>query len=337
MLQQIIRWLLGDVTFRISGQSPWYFLSRAAKMGFGLWGMEEREDGVFAHVGRGVWPKLSELAASSGCTLEKIEESGPYGMLFRLWGRKGLIVGFVLACLLLGQMSGRIWGISVNGCEETDPQQVLAAAADCGIEVGASMAFDAHASSGAVMRRLPEVSWLSVNTRGCFVEIELREAVPAPEPLHETGLSIVRASREGQVISCRALAGQLLTAPGDVVERGEMLVTGLLETPDGRYLFQNAEAEILARTYRSFSTEFPVETEETVPTAKCRCGGASVCFAQLSAYVCAARSAPRFGDLGRRAVVRFGNEAAGRFGNGNLAGRADVYTHTNAGRIGTGG
>lgn len=268
MLQQIIRWLLGDVTFRISGQLPWYFLSRAAKMGFGLWGMEEREDGVFAHVGRGVWPKLSELAASSGCTLEKIEESGPYGVLLRLWGRKGLIVGFVLACLLLGQMSGRIWGISVNGCEETDPQQVLAAAADCGIEVGASMAFDAHASSGAVMRRLPEVSWLSVNTRGCFVEIELREAVPAPEPLHETGLSIVRASREGQIVSCRALAGQLLTAPGDVVERGEMLVTGLLETPDGRYLFQNAEAEILARTYRSFSTEFPVETEETVPTGE---------------------------------------------------------------------
>ena len=101
MLQQIIRWLLGDVTFRISGQSPWYFLSRAAKMGFGLWGMEERKDGVFAHVGRGVWPKLSQLAASSGCTLEKIEESGPYGILLRLWGRKGLIVGFVLACLLL--------------------------------------------------------------------------------------------------------------------------------------------------------------------------------------------------------------------------------------------
>lgn len=268
MLQRIIRWLLGEITFCVHGRAPWYFLSRAAKLGLGLWGMEEREDGVFAHVGRGVWPKLAELAASCGCTLEKTEESGPYGLLLRLWGRKGLIAGFVLACLLLGQMSGRIWGIRVSGCEETDPQQVLAAAADYGIAVGASMAFDAHAASGAVMRRLPSVGWLSVNTRGCFVEIELREAVETPELVHETGLSVIRASREGQVLSCRALAGQLLTAPGEVVERGQMLVTGLLETPDGRYLFQNAEAEILARTYRSFSAEFPVETEEKVPTGE---------------------------------------------------------------------
>lgn len=269
MLQETIRWLLGNVTFRVSGKAPWYFLSRAAKMGYGLWGMEEQQDGdVLAHAGRSEYPKLEELAQSCGCTLEKTQENGPHHLLHRLWGRKGLPVGFLLACLLLGQLSGRVWGIRVNGCEETDPQQVLAAAADYGIEVGGSMSFDAHAASGAVMRRLPGVSWLSVNTRGCFVEIELREAIPTPEPLHESGLSIIRAAREGQILSCEALAGELLVAPGDVVARGEMLVTGLLETSDGRYLFQNAEAKIMARTYRSFSAEFPVETEETVETGE---------------------------------------------------------------------
>lgn len=265
-----VRWLLGSVRFEIAGEAPWRFFTRAAKLGYSLWGMSPRPGGTVRAFARlRALPELQKLSADCGCTLHVEEKTGLQVTALRLWGRKGLVVGLVLAVLLYGQLTGRVWNITVHGCEAYTAEEVLAAARACGVYSGApTRSFDSRRAADAMMLRLPGISWISLNTRGCFVEIELREAVPKPEREETEGLSVVYAARTGQVVSCRAMAGKLLVQPGQVVEEGQMLVTGLQETAVGEPLFVNARAVILARTRRVWEEKLPVTVEETVFTGE---------------------------------------------------------------------
>ena len=265
-----VRWLLGSVKFEVAGEAPWRFFTRAAKLGYSLWGIAPKAKGaVKAYARLRALPELQKLAAECDCTLQVEEKIGLQVALERLWARKGLVVGLVLAVLLYGQLGSRVWNITVHGCEAYTPEEVLAAARACGVYCGAKKSsFDPRMAADSMMLHLPGLSWLSLNTRDCFVEIELREAVPKPEREEKEGFSIVSAARAGQVVSCRAMAGKLLVQPGQVVEEGQMLVTGLQETAAGEPLFVNARAVILARTWRVWEETLPVTVEETVATGE---------------------------------------------------------------------
>ena len=269
-LLQAVRWLLGMVTFTVTGEHPWRFLSRAAKLGYSLWGIAPGEEGeVRASVRRRAWGELLPLAAGCGCTLTPVKETGAHRLLAWLGNRKGVPVGLVLAVGLYAQLAGRVWHIEVNGCDAYTREEVLAVARACGLTTGtAAASFDPRSLGDAMMLRLSGVGWISVNTRGCFVEIELREAIPKTEIEEKEGLSIISAARDGQIVSCQALVGRLLVTPGQVVSRGEMLVTGVLETAEGGQWFVNAHASIMARTWRTFTAELPVTVEVEEPTGE---------------------------------------------------------------------
>ena len=269
-LMELLRWLVGYAVFSVAGDAPWRFFTRAAKLGYTLWGMQPQAEGtVRASARLKALPELEELAKTCGCTLTVEKKSGLSRVILWLWGRKGLLTGLVLAVLLYAQFTGRVWNITVHGCDVYTQVEILAAAEECGVYVGVKKsAFDPRAAGAAMMLRLPKVGWISLNTRASFVEIEIREAIPKPEAEEKEGLSIVSAGRDGQIVSCEALAGRLLVAPGDVVQEGQMLVTGVQETLDGGALFVNARAKIMARTWRSFTVELPVTVEEAHPTGE---------------------------------------------------------------------
>ena len=88
---------------------------------------------------------------------------------------------------------------------------------------------DAKAAALAIQNDLPGVTWLSINTGGCFVEISLRESVEAPEVVDDREWSNMVATRPGTILSIQAERGRPVVSPGDTVEAGQMLSAGLYE------------------------------------------------------------------------------------------------------------
>jgi len=266
----LLRWLASYGEFTVSGDTPWRFFTRAGKLGYNLWGITPLPGGgVRACVRFRALKELEPLAADCGCTLAVETVRGPQRALGWLWGRKGMLAGLLLAAILYGELTGRMWNITVQGNAAYTPEQVLAAAAECGLYPGVRKRdFDPRAVSASLLLRLDKAGWVSVNTRDSFAVIALREAVPKPEPVETEGLSMISAAREGQILSCEALAGRLLVAPGDVVQAGQMLVSGVQESTAGDTLFVNARAKILARTWRTFTVELPVTVGEDRPTGE---------------------------------------------------------------------
>ena len=103
---------------------------------------------------------------------------------------------------------------------------------------------------------MPELKWAGVNTSGCTAVISVREREPEIKGTESLSFSNIVADRDGYITSCTATRGNLLCAPGQVVEKGQLLISGF--TDCGLCIrAEAAEGEIFAQTRRQITAVTP--------------------------------------------------------------------------------
>lgn len=109
---------------------------------------------------------------------------------------------------------------------------------------------------------------MAINLHGTRVEVIVREAIKEPERIDETGWFDIVAQADGIIIHIEPEQGDALVGDGDVVVKGDVLISGTvtLEPPlysdrPARYYQTHARGRVWARTWRTLTATIPVETE----------------------------------------------------------------------------
>ena len=192
----------------------------------------------------------------------------------RLWKRKSLLLGAAVGAGAYVFLSGYIWGVSLNGNENMTPLAVYQAAREYGVYVGAQrQALSPKAASHGILTELPGLSWVNVNTDGCFVEIAVKEGTAAPEVEDRKELSNIVAAREGQIVEIEAREGRPEVSLGETVTQGQLLIAGLYEqrpdpdTVQPPEIYRKAgpaRGRVIAETYREFTVQASAQRTEEV-------------------------------------------------------------------------
>ena len=161
----------------------------------------------------------------------------------------------LLAGLLLWLLSGRIWMVTVTGASAPLDRKLCDTLAPLGVAVGAPRsALQPAELQLRALRELPEITWLSVNMKGCVAEICVTERkVGEPEPQTVRASNLV-AARDGVIVRTEVLAGQ-------------GTVRGVVETKVGT-LLRRAEGTVWADTERTLSVQVPLERTRLLPTGE---------------------------------------------------------------------
>lgn len=276
MLERIYHWISGYVEFRVEGDGARLF-TMAAKRGLGLWGFRRVDGRASACIKPWTYRKLRPLCKRCGAVSRITKKRGLPFQAGRLWKRKGLILGAAMGAALFWFLSGFVWGVSVSGTEKVLPRQVLRAAQESGVYPGAGkMQMRQGNPEGHIQALLPELSWVSVNTDGCFAEIVVKEGAPTPELEQEKELSNIVAGRAGQIVKLEAQEGRPEVQLGETVSQGQLLIAGLYREEPDPYSAQPPEpfkragaarGSVIAETYREFTVQVsgvraePVEKE----------------------------------------------------------------------------
>jgi hypothetical protein len=125
----------------------------------------------------------------------------------------------------------------------------------------------------ALLERIPQLSWAGVNTYGCVAVISVAEKTSVDLEQQRSGVSNIVAARDGVIHSCVVRKGNLTCKAGEVVKKGQMLISGYT---DCGLIIQatQAEGEIMASTFRDFKaiTPHPVLTRGIECRSVVRCG-----------------------------------------------------------------
>lgn len=196
-------------------------------------------------------------------TIEKKE-----GLPFFLWNyryRFGLWLGLLCYALLLVLSSEVLWSVKVVGLQSESDAKILERLDEMGVGVGKwKRSIDPIAVSNQYVIENGDLSYMAINLCGNCAEVVVRSAKGIEKEPDERPSSIV-AQYDGLIERIELYSGKILVDSGGVVQKGQVVVSGLLEDEkDGTYQLVRAKAHVFARITRDFSV--CVELEETVPS-----------------------------------------------------------------------
>lgn len=277
MLLKLVSLLRGDVRVRARSAFPERVLNVCSARGVAF------RDPVFLggeelalSVDRRDYRRLKAACADIDAEVHIERVAGAPFVLGRLRRRTALLAGLCVCTALLLANACFIWDLQVEGNGAVPPEKILRVLAQNGVRRG-TFAFSVNARQlcNRALLDLPELSWLTVNVRGCRAHVIVRERIPKPEIVNESAPTNVIASRDALVTEVRALDGEARVMKGTTVRKGQLLISGIVETRDvtapvvsTRYLA--GKGEVYGRTWYELSTRVPLYTEEKTPCGEAR-------------------------------------------------------------------
>lgn len=206
---------------------------------------------------------LARELEKRGVECEILREGGAAALIKRVGARSGLAVGFLLSLALLF-LSGRVvWDIRVSGNETVSEDEVIEALRESGFTLGTRIdRVDINKLENRVSASSEKIAWISVNVSGTVANVQIRERKAADSSDTPTNLpSHLVSTFDGQIEELLVYEGWSAVKVGQAVRAGDILVSGKRETEDGKIYYTSASGEVLARVYKEFSVEIPIEYE----------------------------------------------------------------------------
>ncbi len=229
IMKKISAYLFGYVVLDVRGIHPERFINMSFTRGIQLWDLSwDDTDRLTAKAFAQSFRSLRHIAKQSNCRIRILEKQGLPFTAFRFRRRRMLLVGAMAFCLILYFLSSLVWTVDIIGAEKTSVARVRNLAAAKGLRPG-NFRFTVQRDQveNYILRELPGVSYAEVNI-GPRSQVKIVEKVVPPP---SQGICNVVAKKDGVIHSILALKGQAMVEEGDLVRKGQVLVSGTIYPP----------------------------------------------------------------------------------------------------------
>ena len=263
-----MRWLkqhyTGYVRVRLTGRSPERFFNLCRSSKILLWNIAcEKEEYRFFLLLPDFY-RIRPFARKAGVRVRIQEKLGLPFFLYRNRKRKLFAVGAASFFLLLFVLSHFIWNISFSGNLLFTDDMLTGELREIGVCYGMpKRGVDCDRIEEELRSRCSRIGWVSAHVSGTRLQIRIRENETADGiPLREESPRNLVAETAGTVVSILVRAGKAVVQPGDEVEKGQILVEGMLPVTNDsgeveRTLFVRADADIRLRTTKIYREWVP--------------------------------------------------------------------------------
>lgn len=253
---RVVKFLKGYVRIRVWGYSPERFMNLCCNHDILLWDIVNHGDYYTMCVSiRGFFQLKSCLKKTRTRTAVEKRVGLPF-YLPKVRKRKIFSIGFVACFLFLFVMSRFLWAIDIVGNQAVTDDVFLEFLEQNGIAAGMPRnKIVGHVLEEKIREQFDVITWTSVQIDGTKLLIQVRENEhPGGVKKDEnagTGSSLC-AGADGTIIKMITRSGVPLKKPGDVVQKGDIIVEGRVPiyNEDGtvrEFHYCDADADIFIR------------------------------------------------------------------------------------------
>lgn len=253
-----IWFLRGFFTVKLSGATPQWALNRLGENRIPFWSVQWQDDfTVIISIPRSYLSRAKQSIEQAMCQIISHKEIGFPTLFQKALHRPVLLLFVFLALLTIGLLPQYVLFYQVIGNENVPKEEIIRALDDIGISFGIyGPDINPEKIGNQVLKRIPELQWITVNQNGCRAQVIVRERPQIPETYPRKGLANIIASRSGIITEQSVMAGQAIHQVGDTVLEGDLLVSGMVDL-ERTCTVEHARAEIYARTWRDSETVIP--------------------------------------------------------------------------------
>ena len=162
--------------------------------------------------------------------------------------------------VLLAASSFFVWDINVTGQEGLSEKEILKTLEGYGLYMGSYIPnINTARLENELVIDTDELSYASINLRGTVAEVVVRERKERDVENISVPSNLV-ASCDGQIEAIEVRGGVPTVKKGQIVKKGQLLVSGVIDSRAVGYRLVRARGEVYARISRSFTAEIPLVT-----------------------------------------------------------------------------
>lgn len=285
---KLIEFVKGQVSFRAVNGNLEKFINLSQSRGIHLFDLIRIEEGLQGQTYCREYKKAAACAKKCGVRLQLQEKRGLPFFLHRYRKRAGILVGicFFLTFLLVSQ--NFLWEISYpeeyGKEEQAFVSQMLQ---EYGVKQGAYLPkLNFRRIQHDLMQETEYLSWIALNRKGSRLEVKFTPREKPEEFASDVPCDVV-AQRAGQILHIEALSGETVVKPKQIVEAGDLLISGILDNPvEHKGFYTHADGRVFAQTVRKKTLSFSLIQKEKLYSGKEKVRK-SLCFmsANLPLYI----------------------------------------------------
>lgn len=269
----------GYLLVRLQGFSPERFLNLCMANQIEIWELQNREGFYQFYMTVDGYRRIRPLVKKAQVRLKILGRFGLPFFLYRNRRRNLYGAGIAAFFVILFVMSQFIWNITLEGNYRFTDDSLLHYLDSQEIRYGVRKSrIDCDALEEAIRSQYPEIIWVSARVSGTRLMIRVKEnEVMAAIPRKDEEPRDLIADQDGVITAMVVRRGKAQVAVGDMVERGQVLVSGTIpiyndaqELVSCRYV--RADADIRAQTSCTYREEVPHLTARRVDTGRRRHG-----------------------------------------------------------------
>lgn len=240
----------GKMRLRIRGAYPEECLGDMAGQGIRFRRLQKADPlTVELTIARGDYETVCLVAKRHMCDLELIRQFGLWPQVEAMGWRMGYFLLLLGMVLLVFYLQGHIFFFEVQGNTTIPSERILRILEDEGIGFGTSTkSINVNELKNSVLAKIPELGFLTVNTEGPIATVVVRQREEKPVVKENLGPANVVAAKGGIVEEITVTGGCAQVKAGDVVTRGQVLISGVTNL-EKTLLLTRGEGEVTARTF----------------------------------------------------------------------------------------
>lgn len=255
----------GYVKLEINGSSPERFLNMCVHHKLEIWNLISKEETFCFYMSKKDFKKLRPLIRKSKIKLKIIEKHGFPFFIFQNRKRKWMlgIIAFIIVLKIL--LPKYIWNIEVSGNTYYTNESIITYLNENNIQKSTAISqIDCDQIESLLREEFYYIIWTTAYVDGTNLVINIKEneqitSFTTIETIGDVnyGTDII-ASENGVIESIITRSGTSLVHVGDIVEKGDVLVTGCLEVMGDYdlllgYKYVESDADIMIATTYSYS------------------------------------------------------------------------------------
>lgn len=270
MIEKTIRFLKGYVVICVEGHFCERFLNICMRRGIYLSDVKRMgEERICACISINAFREIRSIARKTRTHVRITKRYGLPFLLHRYRKRKIVALGVVLFFAILWYLTSHVMGIDVVGNERIPTADILAGLEELGVCHGTPVKeIDSVSVKNRMMVRFDDIAWVGVSVKGSRVYIEVKERLDTPMRLGTDVPCDIVAEKDGLVKLAEVKDGKTLVRPNQYVGKGDLLVSGVLDSDVMGMRFVHSFGEVYAETVYEKSGEYSFEYTEKIYTGE---------------------------------------------------------------------
>lgn len=253
----MLNYLLGFVNITVEGFFVERFINHCINQKVFLWAIKRKSSTLLtANININDFKKVRNIAKKTKCKININSKKG-FPILLHKYRKRKLLLFLTIPVILAVLISSRfVWNIEVVGTEKISSQEIIRQLEEEGVCIGKKKSsIDSKKVINNIRLKREDISWMAIDLKGTNVIVNLVEAEKKPNIIDKNAYCNIVSDQKGMITKVTADTGTALVKPGDIVEKGDILIGGYMEGKytDTRYVHSKGKVE--AKVWYTKSTK----------------------------------------------------------------------------------